>query len=312
MSENRMSSLVTVAARVLLVLLATALLGTSLSACARPQADKPKPRPAKPAEQPSIEPTAKTEPTAQPDPAPAGTVTSVVPYFINDEKVYPAIHRIELPVTATVHERAVTALLRGPDASDRALGLTSAVPAGSRLLTLTVEKGTATVDLSKEFGSGGGSASMQMRVAQVVYTLTRFPDVRRVRFLLEGEPVEALGGEGLVLLEPQTRADYEDQTPSILVDTPAAGATVRTPLRIRGTANTFEAEFQLQVTDPNGRIVATKQVMATSGSGTRGTFDVTVPFTVPRDGIGEIVVWEVSAKDGSRIHIVETPVRMAR
>ncbi|MBA3333030.1 MAG: hypothetical protein H0U30_03485 [Actinobacteria bacterium] len=51
---------------------------------------------------------------------------------------------------------------------------------------------------------------------------------------------------------------------------------------------------------------------ATSGTGTRGTFEFTVPFEVPFDGVGELIVFESSAKDGSRINLVEIPLRMTR
>ena len=59
-------------------------------------------------------------------------------------------------------------------------------------------------------------------------------------------------------------------------------------------------------------IIARDFVTATSGSGTRGTFDFTVPFTIDRDGVGELIVLELSAKDGSRIHLQEIPLRMKR
>jgi hypothetical protein len=50
-------------------------------------------------------------------------------------------------------------------------------------------------------------------------------------------------------------------------------------------------------------------VTATSGSGTRGTFDFTVPFEAP-NGLGKLVVFELSAADGSRIHQVEIPLTL--
>ena len=49
---------------------------------------------------------------------------------------------------------------------------------------------------------------------------------------------------------------------------------------------------------------------ATSGSGTRGTFDFTVPFTVEHAQSGKLVVFESSAENGSRIHVVEIPLRL--
>jgi hypothetical protein len=152
---------------------------------------------------------------------------------------------------------------------------------------------------------------MMGRVAQVVFTLTQFPTVDAVSFELDGEPVTALGGEGLLLEEPQTRADWEDLTPAILVESPLPFAEVTSPLRIQGTANTFEAQFRVNVVDGDGLIVYDEPAMATSGTGTRGTFDITATFEVPREGIGAVIVWEESAKDGSQINLVEVPISVS-
>src|SRR5690606_15313075 len=94
---------------------------------------------------------------------------------------------------------ALRGLLAGPTDAERALGFGTAIPAGTTLNGVVVADGVATVDLSGDFASGGGSASMQARVAQVVFTLTQFPTVDSVDFELDGEPLTALGGEGLLL-----------------------------------------------------------------------------------------------------------------
>jgi hypothetical protein len=74
-----------------------------------------------------------------------------------------------------------------------------------------------------------------------------------------------------------------------------------------GTANTFEATFDYDLVDGAGKVVANHFVTATSGSGTRGTYDFTIRFSAPA-GSGKLVVYELSAKDGSRIHQVEIPL----
>ena len=68
-----------------------------------------------------------------------------------------------------------------------------------------------------------------------------------------------------------TRADFEDQTPLILVESPLAFDQVSSPLRVTGTANTFEATFQYELVDAEGNVVDKNFVTATSGTGTRGT-----------------------------------------
>src|SRR5205085_656341 len=84
------------------------------------------------------------------------------------------------------------------------------IPSGTRLLGVSVKDGVANVDLTSEYQSGGGSLSMQMRLGQVVYTLTQFPTVGRVRFALDGAPVNVFSSEGIVLDHPVGRADYQN------------------------------------------------------------------------------------------------------
>lgn len=235
-------------------------------------------------------------------------MSEVRAYFLRDEKVGPVAREA---TGVNVAADAVTGLLEGPSAQEAEIGFTTAIPEGTELLGVDIAGGVATVDLSEEFGTGGGSLSMMSRVAQVVFTLTQFPTVDSVAFSIEGEPVTALGGEGLLLEAPQTRADWEDLSPAILVESPLPFAEVTSPLQVTGTANTFEAVFQLNVTDGEGLIVYDQHHMATSGTGTRGTFDVTATFEVPRPGQGAVIVFEYSAKDGSQINIVEVPVQIS-
>ncbi|MBA3402681.1 MAG: GerMN domain-containing protein [Actinobacteria bacterium] len=164
------------------------------------------------------------------------------------------------------------------------LGATSGIPEGSSVDVFSLEGDTATVALTTELGDDG--------LAQVVFTLTQFPSVRSV---------DIQGGTF-------SRATFESTyTPSILVESPLPFEAISSPLRATGTANTFEANFQYELTDSDGRVIAENFVTATSGTGTRGTFEFTVPFEL--DGDGTLIVFESSAKDGSGINIAEIPLR---
>ena len=112
--------------------------------------------------------------------------------------------------TPRVATAAVEALLAGPTAAEHASGVSTAIPGGTRLLGISIKRGVATVDLTSEYQSGGGSLSMQVRLGQVVYTLTQFPTVKTVRFALDGAPVNVFSGEGIVLDHPVGRSDYRD------------------------------------------------------------------------------------------------------
>lgn len=84
----------------------------------------------------------------------------------------------------------------------------SAIPPGTKLLNLTVKENNVSVDLSKEFMTGGGSASMQGRLGQVIYTATSLNPQAKVFLYIEGKKIESLGGEGLVIDQPITRQIY--------------------------------------------------------------------------------------------------------
>ncbi len=249
--------------------------------------------------------------------APSETTTTTVEetmavrvYFSCGEQICASTR--EIPQTLEVGAAAMRALLEGPTDAEREAGMVSNIPDGTTFLGLNIADGVATVDLSREYSSGGGSLSMFMRLAQVVFTLTQFPTVEGVDFKLDGEPIDVLGGEGIIIDRPQTRDDYESMSPAILVESPTLGQTVSSPLRITGTANVFEAVFQVNIVNWDGLIIAEEMVMASSGTGTRGTFDVTVPFTVDQPGLGGLIVFAESPKDGSQINVVEIPLQLAK
>ncbi len=191
-----------------------------------------------------------------------------------------------------------------------AIGLSSTIPDETELIGVEDSEGVALVDLSGEFEFGGGSLSMMGRVAQVVYTATRFQNVNAVRFLLEGEPLDVLGGEGLIIEEPQTREDWAVHlTPPILVEEPMWGRTVGTELEIAGTATVDSGEVSFVIVDADGLIIQQGTVPTTAGS--RSQFSTSIRLTdIPNPGLGSIVVWEW-ASDGSQRHVLEYPITLS-
>ncbi len=248
-------------------------------------------------------------PPAAPSPsssAPAQTTVRL--YFLRGEKLGVAERRVKhttMPATASLK-----ALLAGPGTAEQEAGLGTAIPASTRLLGLSIAEGTARVDLSNEFAAGGGSLSMSARIAQVVYTLTRFPTVRSVEVLLDGEPVKALGGEGIVLDGAQRRADWRDLEPNIFVESPGVGAVLPTPFVLAGTAMVFEGSFQARLVDSSERRVVNVVVQATRGAPGRGRFAKEVAFSTAARR-GTLIVFAQNMEDGSRQDEVEIPVTFA-
>jgi germination protein M len=223
------------------------------------------------------------------EPAATDTETVTLPalstvrvYFVRDGKVWPVAR--ELPAVSST-DALLAELSKGPSKDERELGFTTAVP----------ESAGVSVGASGELEVEGLSEPFDAGLAQIVYTLTQFP-----------RPL-TYDGERL------TRADFEEQTPSVLVESPLPFEEVTNPVRAEGTANTFEATFNYELTDTDGRIVDENFVTATSGTGTRGTFEFTTDeYEIPFDGVGSLIVFERSAEDGSKIHLVEIPLRMSK
>ncbi|HEY1317331.1 MAG TPA: Gmad2 immunoglobulin-like domain-containing protein [Gaiella sp.] len=111
--------------------------------------------------------------------------------------------------------------------------------------------------------------------------------------------------------EAGTTTGVEDRLPPIVVESPLPGDRVTSPIRVRGTANVFEATVSFEVRDDAGEVVMRAFTTATSGTGTRGTFET--ELAVPRlEGSATIVAFESSAEDGSPLHVVEVPVVVDR
>ncbi|MFE9097252.1 Gmad2 immunoglobulin-like domain-containing protein [Streptomyces sp. NPDC007264] len=246
---------------------------------------------------------------------PAGTSPArprqvrVSAYFLHGEQVSPAPRQATAPGTAA---GALRALLAGPTPYEKRYDRTTAIPRGTVLNSVAVHGRTATVDLSGRYDDGGGSLSMRARIAQVVFTATQFPSIQKVSFALDGKPVTALGGEGVDVHRPLGRADFEDLTPAVLVESPLIGDTIHSPVRVRGSANTFEATFRLRIKDAAGTTVAYPYVTATSGTGTRGTFDVTIPYRTAHTGTGRLIASYDSPKDGRPVIVDTIPLTLRR
>jgi hypothetical protein len=184
----------------------------------------------------------------------------------------------------------------------------TAIPDGTTLLGISIADGVATVNLSKEFDTADDVPSARMAVAQVVYTLTQFPTVTGVRFELDAQTARSLAGGRIALAEPVGREDFRDELPAIFVDRPAWGASLGNPGIVGGEANVFEATFQVELLDANGRTIVGKTITASCGTGCWGTFRASLAYTVTGAQWGTLRVFEPSAQDGSPTNITEYPV----
>lgn len=132
-------------------------------------------------------------------------VTTEVPvYLIGPDRLAVVRRLVESPPSLF---RALESLLAGPTAEESAAGLRTAVTNQTRLLSVRVQSGVATVDLSGEFAAIGGQEQI-LALAQLVYTATASQGVLGVRFSLDGKAVEVPRGDGTLTQEPLSPADY--------------------------------------------------------------------------------------------------------
>lgn len=296
---------------VVAALLGAACGGTDAGSLGRVSVKEPSPRPTSTkSSTPGASPTPTGGPTAQPTTGDSGsgqTITYEV-WFTYGESLF--VTKRTQGSTQAVGAASLEALIEGPTAAERAAGIGSQVPTATDLLGLAISDGVATVDMSSSFESGGGSLSEQMRVAQVVYTLTQFPTVSRVRFEIDGRPVQAISGEGIVVDPPPSRQSFADLLPAILVSSPSVGARVANPVTVSGTANVFEATVSIRILDASGHEIARTFTTATCGTGCRGNYSAAVSYRVSSEQRGTIEVFESSAKDGSATNVVRIPVTL--
>lgn len=213
-----------------------------------------------------------------------------------------------VPRAPAVATAAVQQLLRGPDATETAAGLTTAIPTGTTLRSVVLRAGVATVDLSRNFGTAATAIVMAERLAQVVFTLTQFPSVTGVAFALDGQATATFGGS-FMLAQPATRASFTEQTPPILVESPAPSDAVTSPLTVTGIANTYEGATSFRLLDASGATLG--EARGTGGAmGQWAPFEAQVRFPIPMSSTGTLIAFTYSPKDGSMVDEVSIPVRL--
>jgi germination protein M len=265
-------------------------------------------------------------------PSPSATVASAAPtepapdeisikaYFLlfgNIEGPTPLVPvNRDVDGTVAVARAAMEQLLGGPTLDEGAHDLRvgtigTQIPEGTTLLGIDIEDGVATVDLSGEFASGDIEGdereSWALRLAQVTYTLTQFPTVESVGFLVDGKPAAAIEGHEGSPIDLATRDAYTDQLPAIFVDEPAWGGALSNPLTVAGRAQIlgeqpeFHAALVSRTTD---EIVVQETVRQTCPPGCwqpPGGGPFRFQISVPDAGEGYdlmLRVWEVAADGG--------------
>lgn len=113
----------------------------------------------------------------------------VVLYFPDAQRRYLVAQSVSIS-EAESQDKPTFILSRLLEQSDN-----SGIPSGTRLLSVAVENGICTVDLSSEFAQKGFAdfASERLAVYSIVNSLTELPEISTVDLWVSGAPLERLG-----------------------------------------------------------------------------------------------------------------------
>jgi hypothetical protein len=172
----------------------------------------------------SAQDTAEPVPTAPQPTAQSGSGdryagAQLTIFLVRGTRLAPAERRISTPTPGAALEQ----LVEGPTRAEAASGVRTALAPEVVGVEGVLADGVATVSVTRGFtGISGGN--QLLAVAQVVWTLTALPTVERVRFTVEGRPVEVPTDAGLSGA-PVDADDYRSVTPA----EPSSSATTAGP-----------------------------------------------------------------------------------
>lgn len=146
----------------------------------------------------------------------SATTASVAVYFLTRQGDATRLTPVQRDVAngSRAADR-IKAVLTGPSADEQQLGLISTIPTDTVLLdtTFVPADGELIVNLSGALFDVQGK-ELANAFAQLVWTVTEGPDVRQVRFKVDGQAYRAPNAEGIEQDGAVTRGDYNSLAPS--------------------------------------------------------------------------------------------------
>ncbi len=126
-------------------------------------------------------------------------------YFTKEEKLVAVERRLlnENPALFALKE-----LLAGPKKEEIEKGIFTEIPSMVSANIISIKNGAITINFNKRLAEyGGGTSRVQALVAQIVYTMTEIPGIKKVRILIDGKSEIFLGGEGYMIDRSLSRND---------------------------------------------------------------------------------------------------------
>lgn len=215
----------------------------------------------------------------------------------------------QVPKTTEVARAAMEELVKGTPVTP---GAVRVLPPATQIRGITLRNGLATVDFSREvLHANVGATGETLGIQSIVDTLTEFPGIQKVSFLVEGKVDQQSrdwwGHVGLYT-QPFSRNVSQTYEPVIWVTAPIAGQKITSPLTVAGSARVFEATVNYRVLDESGQVLVSSFTNASEGAPGRGDFSKTFSLPLSSPGRGKVEVFWLSPKDGSELDKVTVPV----
>jgi len=153
-----------------------------------------------------------------------------------------------------------------------------------------------------------GEAEVPSPTATPTAQLTPSPSPTQTPGAVEASPTPA--GTAVPNVCATNPSPVNPADPNIIVRSPEPGTVVTSPLRITGLARVFEAQFNVTLYGELGGVIAETTGMTEEGQ-VLSPFEVELTFAVSRGQPACLWVYDLSAKDGSRMDVVQVPIALA-
>lgn len=134
-----------------------------------------------------------------------------VKIFVTDSKgnLRSVVRKCDTTVEKSCFAYAIKELVTAPTQWEKNKGLSSEIPAGTKILSIREGSNNILIDLSPAFESGGGAESTYIRVHQLIKTVKANSNLPAFLYI-NGKQADVIGGEGIMIKQPLSEKSLDD------------------------------------------------------------------------------------------------------
>lgn len=259
------------------------------------------------------------EPNLSPRPGTEEDLHEVVLYFADRDLMN--IYRVKTELTveneADLPKAALEAWIAGPDHEE----LSAIIPSNVIVEYVEDVDGVAHVSFSKEIQEMNTGSTGEVMIAEQLSMIMEQFGFKSTQILVEGKTGDALFGhlytaDPIIAKDPDEYKWIEEIEPQKIVlqnmafkiFEPAPNSEVQGKIVVRGLARVFEGTVLYEFEDGHN-ILDQGFTTASEGAPGWGEFEIVIELDEKTaNGSGTVILYEESAKDGSRMHELQIPV----